>query len=332
MRWLGIRVGLTVGIICFSAEALAGDVMLAETLFRQGKELMDAGDYAGAEKKLDESYRQDPSSGTILALALCQEKLGKTASAWGSYTAAALRARQDGRGDREQAATDRAAALEPTLSRLGIEVPPEVASMPGLMVRKDGEVVPSAAWNSALPVDPGEVVIQVSADGKETFEITMRMGEGGDRKSLVVPTLAEGRRSPVGASPDRPAQLEPSRDAGEADSSGGPWKTVGLVAAGAGVVTLGVGGFFAIRAKGLDSDSEADGHCGTTGCDDRGYELNQDALSAARLATVLVVVGGVLGVGGASLYLLSPQPTETGLTVSPLVAGGGFGLTLRGRL
>src|SRR6188768_3528832 len=102
------------------ALARAGDATLAESLFRDGKKLMTAGDYAKACPKLAESYAQDPATGTLLALAVCFEEQGKLASAWTTYSEVASRARAEGRVDREQAAREHVTALAPRLSMLTI--------------------------------------------------------------------------------------------------------------------------------------------------------------------------------------------------------------------
>src|SRR4051812_42610356 len=99
-----------------SVPARAGDAATAEALFRQGRTLMEAGNYVAACPKLEESYAQDPATGTLLALGICQERAGRTASAWATYSEAAGRAKRDGRADREQAAREHMAALEPKLS------------------------------------------------------------------------------------------------------------------------------------------------------------------------------------------------------------------------
>jgi tetratricopeptide (TPR) repeat protein len=53
----------------------------AEILFREGREAFKKGDYAAACPKFEESQRLDPAIGTLLNLALCEERWGRLADA-----------------------------------------------------------------------------------------------------------------------------------------------------------------------------------------------------------------------------------------------------------
>src|SRR5262245_21964036 len=92
----------------------------AEALFKDGKALMDRGDYAAACAKFAESERLDASSGTMLNLGRCLAQQGKTASAWAKYLEAGRIAREQGRAARAAEAKKKAAELEPDLSYLAI--------------------------------------------------------------------------------------------------------------------------------------------------------------------------------------------------------------------
>ncbi|HEY6459440.1 MAG TPA: hypothetical protein VIY73_04790, partial [Polyangiaceae bacterium] len=130
---------------------------LAETLFFTARGLMEAGRYAEACGKLNESYRLDPAAGTLLNLAVCNEKIGKIASAWGEFRDAQAEARRMNRPDREQLASDRIKAIEPELPFLTVTVPPAVRALRGVEISRNGIPLQSAAWDTDLPVDPGEV-------------------------------------------------------------------------------------------------------------------------------------------------------------------------------
>src|SRR4051812_45377646 len=54
----------------------------ADTLFRQGREAFDKGDYQRARDAFAESQRLEAAPGTLLNLALAEEKLGTLSSAW----------------------------------------------------------------------------------------------------------------------------------------------------------------------------------------------------------------------------------------------------------
>jgi len=332
------------GAALLSNSALAGDSTLAETLFREGKALMAAKDYAAACPKLDESYRQDPATGTLLALAMCQEEQGKLASAWATYHSVVGRAEREGSKDRAAAAQRRSAALEPRLSYLTVQVPADVAGLSALVVTRDGVTLPRAAWGSATPTDPGTHVIEASADGKAPFRQTVDVAAEKDRKVVNVALLEAAAVAPadpkapiaaVALSPAKaaPPQGDPAPATTETASSSLP--LVGIVVAGAGVVALGVGTAFGLRAKDLDEQSRESGDCdpATGFCvGSKGLEANHDARAAGNVATALFIAGGALVAGGVTLYLVgsASDPSSASLSVSPLVALGGFGIGARG--
>jgi len=333
-------IGLGLALFLFPQAAWAGDQVLAEALFREGKDLMRSKDYARACPKLAESYRQDPATGTLLALGMCQEESGLLASAWTTYNAVVARAQREGQKDRETAAKRRAAALEPRLSKLTLEIPAELARLPGFKVLRDGAPVPEAAWGSAVPIDPGKHVVETTADGRARWEQAVTFTADADRKTLRVALPEEGAPAVIAptqkAAPHEAPPPPTDSPAAHEDEPGGanPVRTVGWVVGGVGLAAVAAGAVFGLRANGLHDDARQNGHCSEAeGCDETGLDLVGQAKDAASVANVLFVSGGVLVAAGVTLYLVgAPTDTSTAsVRLAPSMTSKGPGVTLGGR-
>ena len=88
------------------------DRQIAQSLFDEGRILLEADRPREACPKFAESQRLDPGGGTLLNLALCLELSGKTGSAWARYQEARAIAARDGRKDREEFARASAQLLK----------------------------------------------------------------------------------------------------------------------------------------------------------------------------------------------------------------------------
>src|SRR5687767_12500948 len=83
------------------------DSLAAEVLFSEARALMKDGRWEEACPKLEASHSLDPALGTLLNLAECYAKVGRTASAWLRYREAAAVAVQQGQKEREGIARER---------------------------------------------------------------------------------------------------------------------------------------------------------------------------------------------------------------------------------
>jgi hypothetical protein len=161
-------VALAVGLTASHGARAQGGEAAATALFDEGRKLMAAHKYAEACPKLAESERLAPSGGTLINLADCYEHTGQTASAWVAWKDAAARANAAGKADVEKRALSKAAALEPTLSRLTVSVD-SASDVAGLEIKNDGVAVGHAELGVALPVDPGSHLVEATAPKKKPF-------------------------------------------------------------------------------------------------------------------------------------------------------------------
>ncbi len=205
-----LRIALVAVLTTAAQGALAQtETAVAEGLYRQARELMAAGNYDAACPKLAESQRLDPATGTLLNLAACHEKQGKLATAWLEYSDALVAARRDGREDRVEFARQRAAELEPRLSRLTIVLAPD-ADEPELALELDGASIGRAVLGAATPVDPGQHLVRASAPGKKPWEQSIQIGAEADQQSLTIPKLELGPAQPAPPAPQPSAPLAPA--------------------------------------------------------------------------------------------------------------------------
>lgn len=329
-RLAAILAGLVAFAPAATARAQTPASAQAEMLFVEGKKLLDEKKFDQACPKLEASQRLDPATGTLLALAYCHEQQGRTASAWVEYRDAAGRAKAEGRMDRYQAAIDRAAALEGKLSRVQVDVPPEVAGLPGLEVKRDGVPIEREAWGSALPVDPGDHEMQVTAPGRKPWSMKIVVGPDGDKQVVTVPALeAEaGEAAPAGPveEPGHPAANDGGAVGADTGVQGsGSSKTIAYVLGGVGLVGIGVGSYFGLQAASKNSDSKD--HCDGNRCLPEGTTLRNDALDSAKYSTIAFAVGGALVAGGVLLYLTSNDgPSDSAsIRTYPIVGPNGAG-------
>ena len=204
-----------VSIAVLPSVARADGGTPADALFREGRTLLDAKRFDEACPKLAESQKQEPGAGTLLALALCHEGQGKTATAWNELNEAAALGKRVGRNDFAGAAQKRANAMEPLLSRIVVHVP---KGEDEYQVKCDGERLDSKQWDTPLVVDPGEHRVDVSAKGKIARSYAVRL-TGAGVTEILVDKLDDAPRP--AAREARPGAAAPRLDRGDARSRPG---------------------------------------------------------------------------------------------------------------
>ncbi|WP_148313626.1 hypothetical protein [Sorangium cellulosum] len=302
-RWLTGLCALGAGLTATLAggpAARADDKAGAVALFREAGALVDAGQAARACPKYEESLRLYDSVNTRYFLADCYERVGKMASAWAQFLEVAARVRASGDPAKEAKARERAAAVQPKVSRLTVVV--EAASTPGLEVKRDGRPVGPGQWGVPMPVDAGTHVVEASAPGKRAWTAQVEVEPGGATSTLVVRALE-----------DDPA----SADAG---GGGSGRRTLALVTGGAGIVAVGVGTALGFAAKARFDESRP--FCNGDRCDQRGMDIRDGAVARASVATVVFGVGLAAIAGGGVLWLTAKGPSNgASVALTPTVGG-----------
>jgi hypothetical protein len=301
------------------AEPTSAEKATAEALFQQGTELMSEKRFATACEKFEGSQQLDPALGTMLRLADCYDRMGKSASAWALFREAASMARTRGEAERERIAAERATDLEKRLPKIELRVDRKTAP-PGLEIQINGMSVPRATWDAPMPVDPGSKRVSASAPDRMGWSTTVEVSTGSDVRSVDVPPLAP----------------KPKSEAPEAaPASPGALRSVGYVAGSLGIASLAVGGLLSYKA--YDTNQQSLSQCrfeDPNACTAEGKETRDRAQALASGATIAFVAGGAALAGGVVLLLSSrssePHRLQSELRASAAPAPGGASIRLEG--
>lgn len=266
------------------AQSAAEPRASAHALFEQGRALLNAGRYAEACTKLEESHQVEPAPGTLLNLADCYERIGRTATAWELFLDVAALAQSAGRAQHETMARARAQALEPKLSKLRVTVSAPAA---GLSVHRDGIVLEPSEWGAAFPVDPGQHVIEASAPHKWEYRIMRYVPPGAALVTVDVPPLVD-----QSSARPKPPPPSPARPEAPGDGPGGGWRRpLGYATVGLGLAAAGAGTFFFGDYTFRDNDPNGN------------YEWEKPA-------SLYAFVGAGVLLGAGLYFLLSGPPSK----------------------
>jgi hypothetical protein len=174
-----------------SGPVLAQQEGVAESLFRDARESMKRGEPAQACPKLEESYRLDPSLGTLLNLGLCEQQLGRIATAWTKLRQFVDAAPTS--DPRLPLARQRIAELEGLLPKLTLVL---AADASPATVQLDGVELHRASLGVALPVDPGEHVVLLRLPTGESQETRVHLDASEQRELRISSPPQRGRGAP----------------------------------------------------------------------------------------------------------------------------------------
>ena len=324
----------------------------------EAKRLAAAGNAAEACAKYGESYSLDAQLDALLPLADCFEQGGKLASAYNAFRDAVEVAQRSGDA-RAGTADARAQQLRPRLSYLTVEVQQE-RRLPALAVERDGFRLGSSAWGVPMPVDAGQHVVSVSAYGYKPWQTTVDVQGEGAAPYVDVPMLerlpeapAIAPVAPAVAAPALqvvpapqllppaavPAPMPPAPALKSAQASAGlpPTRVAAIAAAGAGVLSMGVGVYFLSKKNSTLTARDAicpSGKGCEPGTNARLADMTQQATNQQKAQIAFMAVGGVaLALGGVLWFLPKrKQPDEQASYLVPVVEPFGGGVVLGGSL
>jgi hypothetical protein len=305
---------------------------MAQTLFDQARALIAKKQFPEACPKLAQSLRLDPGIGTMLWLADCYENNGQTASSWALFKEAAAAAALQ-RDAREAVARRRASTVEPRLTKLVINVPPDAASVPGFELTRDGEIVDHVELGVASPLDPGAHTLSARAPGRVLWSTTIELPAHAATIAVEVPILAEAIAPPLVTVVAAPPIASTSQAEAPVLTRPQPGlaapRVLGLSLAAAGVLSIGAGAFLGLTAKSTYDTSNQDGHClPTNECDATGKSRRSQAGGLALGSSIAFGGGAALLAGGALLYLLTGRrDSENVVSVTPAVDTRAAGVT-----
>lgn len=296
------------------------DEMLAQSLFDEGRTLMDAGRYSEACPKLAESQRLDPGAGTLLNLAICHESEGRLATAYTELNASVSLAAKDGRKDRESIARKHLAALTPRIPHVSIHVTEEVD---GLEVRLDGGPVRKPAWDVVTGVDPGWHQVEAEAPGfplyREQFLVQAQ-----DNRVITIPSLRHSQEVAQPVADARVMMVPTDRSAAKSTGRTHPLR---IVATAVGTISLigatvaGVG-WLAARTTRDDECMPERKFCSSEGLDATSRERTYGAVALAGLGL------GVVAFASLAFIPRTVDAPKAQASVSPRLGGATVDLKL----
>ncbi len=304
-----ISVATAVALLALSVPARAQSAE-ADELFRQGRAALEKMDYATACSKFAESNRLERAVGTLISLAQCEEAQNKFVMARQHWQEAAdlADALQD-RLQRGPGARAKVVELDKRIARLTIQLAPTAPA--NTTVKRDDVNLQSASFGSALPIESGKHVLVVTADGYEpkTFDLMLSAGES---QTVVVEPGAQLPAPPPSAAPQTDAPPPEHSDT---------LRTTAFVLGGVGVVGIGVGAIFGLRASSKWSDAKDACKPGACGPDSAAQSDKDSASSAGTISTITFIVGGAALATGIALYVVDRNQRNGSLKIVPSLGG-----------
>jgi len=339
VRRLLLAAGCGCALVAFAGGARAqASGTVAEALFRDAQRLLSEGHVHEACEKFAASQKADPALGTLLNLAVCHERDGRSATAWLEFSDVASLAHKAGDSAREKYAVARLNQIEPTLHKVALDAE---APVDGIVLVLDATTsVTPLAFGVGIPVDPGEHELRATAPGRAPWlgHFTTTAEPGTERVTVPALKIEETPApAPAPLAPAAPAaaapQPAPVPPPAEQEKSGLDLRH-GLVYGGLAVAAVGIGTGIYFGASAASHASKRDAICppGLACYDQHAFDEHHDAQVAQQW---MLVTGGVglVAAGAAAALLLVPLTLENqraSVHAAPWFAPGALGASAQG--
>ena len=282
----------------WAAPGAAQGNVAAEVLFREGRDAMKTGDVELACKRFAESHRLEPAAGTLLNLGDCSERLGRLASAWQAYTAAA-----DLLDDERRAfAASKRDELGLKVARARLRRAEGSPTDCGFFL---GETSLGTVDDVPIPVDAGPRTFELRCPGRAPGTAEATFVDGEVRAVVITPGPAREGEAPT------TAELGGEH---HATTPGVPGLVVAsVVLGGLGLVAIGAGaatGALAIDRQSIVESSCEPGVSGTLQCSPDGVNAAQEGRTFATISTATFIGGAVALAASATLLVIHVSSDE----------------------
>jgi tetratricopeptide repeat protein len=332
-----MRSAIAAAVLLASHVAFAQPRSDADKLFDEGLKLFDAGKYDEACAKFEQSIAKDPRAvGTLMNLARCNERRGKTATALALFQEAFDRAVEANLAAARDKAKERIAALSAQVPV--IQLSRATAPLPNEKLVIDDKVV--AAGTTELRLDPGAHTLVLTAPGRLPYETTFEARAGTQTVQLREPEAPASTTDPTGSTgPTGPTGAMGATVQPRLEPPNRSRKRVGQgLVLGGGVLAIGAGVLAIVAKRDYDHqfvDPDGDGPllapCGSfpaingkPACNVDGQQHTDRDRTFGVAATILGAAG--IAIAGAGVYLWLTAPSD-GVAVVPT----GTGVALVGR-
>lgn len=291
---------LVIAVLAASAAPALADE--ATDLFKEGRELAAKGDYVAACDRFEHALKIDPTAlGTELNLADCYEHRAQTSRAWHMFDSIAAKAKAANDPSKVGYARDRADKLVVQLVTVRLHVAAPIPD--GLAITVNTTPVATAAEIKDY-ADPGTIVVEAKAPKVPPFRAERRVGAG-TTVDVDIVFRAPQKQLELHTDPTGP-------DAGTIHfTRKKSYRTTALVLTSAGAGAFIASGVLTLVAKWKHDGVLDDGSCHRTdvglACNADGAARERSAGTFADAATIFAIGGGLLFVGGVTVFEIAPK-------------------------